>query len=262
VGIANQTAKDEIKPNKNSYLDLLWNAVGARFEAAETLPSPSSNLESDIANFTPRLIRLKHPQIPAVLQHNKLAAAAPNLAPAKQASPVLTLNLAADCGSLAHLYMEMIANSNLSEWPTSRMDASAMQFWLLQRGHSKNEVEKQVPLIIDVLKQTITSPQGVWILAARASTQAELSITVIDENNEPQEQRIDLTFIDDDLSTKTKTRWIIDYKLGLDVTEANCEAAAQTHKPQLTGYAALFLHENLPIKTAVFFLSLGKLVEI
>jgi hypothetical protein len=30
----------------------------------------------------------------------------------------------------------------------------------------------------------------------------------------------------------------------------------------LTRYAGLFTHENLPIKTAVFFLSLGKLVEI
>jgi ATP-dependent exoDNAse (exonuclease V) beta subunit len=137
------------------------------------------------------------------------------------------------------------------------MDASvqAMRFWLLQKGHAENEVEKQVPQIIAALKQTITSTQGAWILAPRASSQAELSITLMSEN-EAQEHRIDLTFIEQGV------RWIIDYKFGLEVNADNANVVAQAHKPQLTGYAGLFLHENLPIKTAVFFLSLGKLVEI
>jgi ATP-dependent helicase/nuclease subunit A len=181
-------------------------------------------------------------------------AVAPNLA----ADCGNHLNLAADCGTLAHLYMEMIATSDLSDWPASRIDAAsqAMRFWLMQRGHAKHEVETQVPHIIAALKQTITSPQGAWMLAPRASRQAELSISATDENGETQEQRIDLTFIEND------TRWIIDYKLGLDVTEANCEAAALAHKPQLASYAALFAHEKLAIKQAVFFLNLGKLIEI
>jgi len=85
--------------------------------------------------------------------------------------------------------------------------------------------------------------------------QAELSISTMNEN-EMQEHRIDLTFVEND------TRWIIDYKLGLDMSETNLNVAAQAHKPQLARYAALFAHENMPIKTAVLFLSLGKLVEI
>ena len=78
----------------------------------------------------------------------------------------------------------------------------------------------------------------------------------------PKQQRIDLTFVDEDSKTQTKTRWIIDYKLGLDVNEANINLAAQAHKPQLIGYASLFKNEKLPIKTAVYFLSLGQLVEV
>ncbi len=256
VGIANQNAKAEINPIKNSCLDLLWNAVSHAFKASE-LTESAANSEDGIASFTPRLIRLKQLQIPSVLQLENAIKITPNKLQTKQSLPVPALNLAADVGSLAHLYMEMITNDSLEKWPASRMDTASlsMQFWLLQRGYAKNEVEKQVPQIIAALKQTIASSEGTWILAPRASSQAELSITSINEN-EAQEHRIDLTFIEKDV------RWIIDYKLGLEVTEANANVAAQAHQPQIARYAGLFQHENLPIKTAVFFLSLGKLIEL
>jgi hypothetical protein len=134
-----------------------------------------------------------------------------------------------------------------------------MRFWLMQRGHGKNESEKltleqAISQIIAALKKTIASSQGAWMLASRESRQAELSITTINENAEAQEQRIDLTFIESDI------RWVIDYKL--TTANENIEIAAEAYKPQLARYASLFAHENLSIKTAVFFLSLGKLVEL
>ena len=275
VGVANQNAKSEIKPTKNSYLDLLWNAVSHEFESVELnaeSDGQNTNIEDDIivsiANFTPNLIRLKQLQIPNILQADKVLANQTSKLQKNQNSQQtslnqISLNLIADCGTLAHFYMEMIANDGLGNWPASRINASAsaMQFWLQQKGHAKNEVEileveKYIQQVIAALIKTINSPQGAWMLVPRESTQAELSITTINENNAAQEQRIDLTFID------ANVRWIIDYKLGLDVNEANLNLAAQSHKPQLVGYAALFAQENLPIKTAVFFLSLGKLVEI
>jgi ATP-dependent exoDNAse (exonuclease V) beta subunit len=255
LGIANQNAKGEIKPTKNTYLDLLWSAVAQDFEAAE-LPELTSKSEDGIANFTPRLIRLKGLQIPTILQTDADSASS-NRPKTKQNLAQTPPNLAADCGTLAHLYMEMIANDGLEHWPASRMDIAfqSMLFWLMQRGHAKNEAEKQVPQIIAALKQTINSPQGSWILASRASTQAEFSITVMNDNA-VQEHRIDLTFVENN------ERWIIDYKLTVADENADLKLAAEQHKPQLAGYAALFSHENLTIKTAVFFLSLGKLVEI
>jgi ATP-dependent helicase/nuclease subunit A len=265
VGIAIQSAKGEIKPTKNTYLDLLWSAVSHKFEATEFVEN-TETIEDDIANFTPSLVRLKQVQIPSVLQLDKTTSAAPNKLQTKQSLPLPTLNLAADAGSslnlaadsgtLAHCYMEMIANTGLEHWPASRINAcfQAMQFWLLQRGYAINEVEKQVPHIIATLKQTITSPQCAWMLAPRPSLQAEISITALGENNTLQEHRIDLTFIEEDV------RWIIDYKLA--AANENIEMAAKLHKPQLAHYARLFLHENLPIKTAVFFLNLGKLVLV
>ena len=260
VGVANQNARGEIKPIKNSYLDLLWNAVSGEFEAAKfNLKSVGENLDDNIANFTPNLIRLQHLQIPSILQTAKTLTHQASMSPSKQNEQAISLNLTADTGSLAHLYMEMIANDGLENWPASRIDASAaaMRFWLGQKGHAeteKLEVAKHVSHIIAALQKTISSPEGSWMLASRPSHQAELSIMTIDKNNELQEHRIDLTFIDADV------RWIVDYKL--TAADENTEITASQHKPQLARYANLFSSENLPIKTAVFFLSSGHLVEV
>ena len=273
VGFANQNAKSEIKPTKNSYLDLLWNAVSGEFEAAElSAKSVGENAADDIANFTPNLIRLQQLQIPSILQTTKTLASQTSNAQSKQNQHSLVAdidnhtNLAApniqqSAGSLAHLYMEMIVNDGLESWPASRIDtsAAAMRFWLLQKGYAENgteklEVEKNISHIIAALKKTISSPEGTWMLASRPNRQAELSIMTIDENNEPQEHRIDLTFIDEDI------RWIVDYKL--TAAHENITIAANQHKLQLARYASLFSDENKLIKTAVFFLSSGQLIEI
>lgn len=76
--------------------------------------------------------------------------------------------------------------------------------------------------------------------------------------NEAQEHRIDLTFMEDNASGE-KVRWIIDYKLtALDESD-DLKLASQTHTLQLARYAALFTYENLPIKQAVFFMHAGQL---
>ncbi len=261
VGVANQNAKGEVKPTRNSYLDLLWNAVSSEFEAAELSEksvAENANSDDNIANFTPNLIRLQHLQIPSVLQTAKTLAPQASKSLIKQNQPAISLNLAADTGSLAHLYMEMIANDGLESWPVSRINASAsaIRFWLLQKGHAKNDVEQQISHIIVALKTTITSLEGQWMLSPRPNRQAELSIIAIDENNAPQEHRIDLTFIEADV------RWIIDYKLTFVNENTDLARAAEQHKPQLARYANLFAHENLLVIKAVFFLSLGKLVLI
>lgn len=265
LGFASKNKDGEVKPAANTPLTLLWPTVShyfdepklddSKFDSMET-HEKTDEKEADIANFTPQLVRLRQLQIPAVLRASQQQTTTPYDSATTPSNPLTTTpNLAADTGSLAHLYMELIAKNDLAQWPTSRIDAcsQSMQFWLQQRGHAKNEVDQHVPLLIAALKRTVTSPEGLWILASRASLQTELSISTVNE-----EQRIDVTFIEDE--GINKTRWIIDYKLGLEVTEANAHLAALAHKPQLAGYATLFVHEGLPIKMAVLFLNLGKLV--
>ena len=66
---------------------------------------------------------------------------------------------------------------------------------------------------------------------------------------------IDRTFIADG------TRWVVDYKL-TQAEDFDLAREAELHRPQLERYAALFNNAVQPVKKAVFFLSLGKLVEL
>ncbi len=254
-----------LTPKKRTLLELLWPKLGAEFASVEIRTNEQKKIQK-LSEFTPKLMRLTTPAVPKTLNSTELKKTKLNVQTITKITQTTLnlaadcgdrLNLAADCGTLAHLYMEMIANEGLENWPASRIDTGlqAMQFWLLQRGHAKNEVEKYVQQIISALKQTIGSLQGAWILAPRASLQAELSITTMNED-EAKEHRIDLTFVEDNV------RWVIDYKFGLEINADNANTVAQTHKPQLAHYASLFQHESLPIKTAVFFLSSGKLIEL
>ena len=65
---------------------------------------------------------------------------------------------------------------------------------------------------------------------------------------------IDRTFVEDG------TRWIIDYKTA---TPASDLAAHATHyRAQLARYVDLFTDEGLPVRAAIFFAALGRLVEV
>ena len=90
------------------------------------------------------------------------------------------------------------------------------------------------------------------MLRARENAQSELALQLDD-----QYFVIDRTFIEDNI------RWIIDYKsVSLEVNSIDLQVHAAFHNTQLAGYATLFAHEKLPIKKAIFYLSLGKLVTL
>lgn len=60
-------------------------------------------------------------------------------------------------------------------------------------------------------------------------------------------------------------RWIIDYKstrLPEQADEAEIRKAASSFAAQLEGYAALFAAEGLPVRKAIYFMTLGKLSEL
>ena len=61
---------------------------------------------------------------------------------------------------------------------------------------------------------------------------------------------IDRTFVE------AGARWIIDYK-----TTVHDEDVEQ-YRAQLSDYAVLFADAGLPIKTAVFFVNIGRLIEV
>ncbi len=254
VGVAGKNAKGEIKPASGTPLELLWPAVSRYFEDIGSAEQPNNITVDDIADFTPHLVRLQHPHIPAVLQTEKTVLANADTAKIKPAKPDSHGSLETDSGTLVHRYMEIIARQGLKDWPPARITqlALAMQHWLRERGHSSQNASLATSHVIRALQRTLASSDGQWVLQAREDAHYEYALT----SQDGEQHVIDRTFIEHSV------RWIIDYKLGLDVTETSASAAAQGHKPQLARYAGLFANEGLSAKQAVFFLSLGKLIEV
>jgi ATP-dependent exoDNAse (exonuclease V) beta subunit len=253
VGIANQTAKGEISPTKNTYLDLLWPTVAPIFEADLQLESAHQEQE-DITSFTPQLVRLVQPAVPSILQTNKATAlySKPNTKPSYQSS------LEAGIGTLAHRYMEMIAQQALSHWTVAHIETlkPAMQHWLRQQGHTEQLANDAAATVQRILIQTINSADGQWVLKTRADAGVELGITRC-HHDVVKSYVIDRTFIEDGI------RWIIDYKsvsLESNLADSELNIIAEQYHTQLEDYATLFADQATPIQKAILFLSLGKLV--
>ncbi len=256
VGITSQNSKGELNPAKNTYLDLLWDTVSPEFErAAET--EVSAEVPVDMAGFTPCLVRLRQPHIPAMLQTEKSAFGSdkPNSKPSGA-----IVNIDADIGTLAHRYMEIIAQQGLASWPVSRIHSlfSAMQHWLRQQGHAVQVAMTAAERVQALLMTTLESADGQWVLQPHEQAAVELALVQL-AGNETKKHIVDRTFIENG------TRWIIDYKtteLRADASEQVLQSAAEVHRAQLETYALLFVDEKRPIKSAIFFMNIGRLVVL
>jgi ATP-dependent exoDNAse (exonuclease V) beta subunit len=156
--------------------------------------------------------------------------------------------------------LEIIATHGLNAWNDDRVASlkPVMRHWLTQQRHALEEASKGADTVASLLQTALQSSDGQWVLETRAQAGQEQEILFMD-NAFVKKRIIDRTFID------TGTRWIIDYKTTATVANAADEALqaeALKHVAQLAEYAALFKDEGLPIKTAVFFVSVGRLIEV
>lgn len=251
IGIANQNSKGELNPVKNTYLDLLWDAVKPMFEDAAQSAFISEQ-SADLAAFSPWLVRLKQPNIPDKLrtENSVIESHQPNTKPA-----AAIVNIDADIGTLAHRYMEIIAQQGMANWPVSRVTTllPAMQHWLRQQGHGQEDANIAASRVQQLLITTLQSADGQWVLQSHEQAMAELALVQL-TGDEAKKHIVDRTFIDNG------TRWIIDYKTVQVLSEQDIHALAETFKPQLERYTTLFASEGLPIQCAIFFMHIGKLV--
>jgi ATP-dependent helicase/nuclease subunit A len=273
VGTVKLTTSDDLKPKNNAFLALLWPHIAADFAqissnkiaeenpeniAQNAVQNGGQNNMQTLAEFSPKLMRLNKPQVPYLLSFvESQITTLQNTNKVTQTS-LNANNIAQDAGSLVHLYMELIAKDGLAAWPASRIDASApnMALWLLQKNHAENDVKQYVLQIQNALRATIDALEGAWILAPRASSQSELRLSAKNSENDYADNRLDLTFIDDN------KRWIIDYKMTFFEAEKDLKKLAEIHRAQLERYEKLFANEQIPIQKAVFFLAFGRLIEL
>lgn len=251
VGIANLNAKAELSATKNTYLDLLWPVLGEEFEAAAQQTNNAS-IQPSLADFIPKLVRMRHLQLPLALQTEKTGFIMQSQGGQVDADD---LSLETDVGTLAHRYMEIIAQQGIQAWPLSRIaDVKvAMQHWLQQRGYATPIAVQAALQLENMLTTTLSSSAGQWVLKSRESAAAELAL-LSQDGDEIKKHVIDRTFVEDNV------RWIIDYKTSKP--QQDLAMAAEVYRAQLETYAALFKNQSLPVKCAILFMSVGALVEV
>jgi ATP-dependent helicase/nuclease subunit A len=256
LGAAKPDKNGEPQARKNSFLHLLWPAIQQWFNSEHDIVSryPSAQQATDIRQFVPKLIRLREASTPAILQ---AAALATHSGYATSTENDSAHRLEADIGTLAHLYLQLIAEQGLAAWQTHEKNAFLplslpMQRWFKQQGYSDSEASQGANHVARLLTTTLQSADGRWVLQPHTQAASELAIEQLSEGKKV----IDRTFVADGM------RWIIDYKSMPVTGNDDLPLLAASFKTQLTHYAQLFQQAGLPVKTAIMFLSIGQLVIV
>lgn len=277
LGAVSANKEGELLPKKNTFLEILWPVVLDEFSKeklakiqSELPKQTASQLNANLQDFVPKLVRLTKPSVPNLLQADVTHEAQQGQAESQSGSKSdegeddVVLVLEADIGTLTHRYLELIAKQGLDAWPASRLEPLklAMQRWFTGKGYAMSTASQGADSVLGLLKTTLQSPQGQWVLQSRESASNELEIESLgDDRSQVRKKVIDRTFIEDGV------RWIVDYKtkaitFETSPDESSLKQAAEAYRQQLEGYAVLFADEGLSIQLAVYFVSIGSLIEI
>ena len=256
VGVVTPNAKGELKAPANTFLDLLWPAVVEKFAAVtDAAPAPADTA----VEFIPKLVRVVEPVSVNLLTGPSVEAVEAGVevesnAEMAEGEPVAE-SLDALVGTLAHRYLEMMARDGLDVWSAERIGKlrGVMEVWLSQQGAGDRDAALGAERVVAILTTTLASEQGRWVLKQRDEAASEVALMKVSRGGTALNV-VDRSFVEDGV------RWIIDYKT------AQPEEALATHaerfRPQLERYADLFGDEGLPIRAAIFYAAMGRLVEV
>lgn len=258
VAKADERKDDGLKPPAaGTLLKLLWAGIAQPAcvaALADEVPQHASK-DFDPAAFVPPLLRLRQVGIPEALQApsgDRQAADNPLVLDESDGA----LSLETSVGTLVHRCLEIVAQQGTEGWSPERVAAAepAYRRWLAARGHPPEAVEAGAADVVAALVGTLNSERGRWVLAAHAEGAAEQAWSSL-EDRQASHHVIDRCFVADGC------RWIIDYKTAR-LPESELRQRAESHRPQLERYAALFAGDPLPIRAAIFFPMQGVLVEL
>ncbi len=260
VGVAkvDERKDDGLKPPAaGTLLKLLWPGIAQpAFVAALAADVPQhASRDFDPAAFVPPLLRLRQVGIPEALRAlpgDRQAADNPLALDETDGA----MSLETSVGTLVHRCLEIIAQQGSEVWSAQRVAAGepAYRRWLAARGHPPEAVEAGAADVVAALAGTLNSEAGRWVLAAHAEGAAEQAWSSL-EDRQASHHVIDRSFVAEGC------RWIIDYKTAR-LPESELRQRAESHRPQLERYAALFAGDPLPIRAAIFFPMQGVLLEL
>ena len=243
-------AEPDTRPPKGSLLALIWDHVydeitfvarpaaadGARKRTLSRLPAGFS--------WSPPVA------LPALTAPTTPAARSEAPAPIDGRREVVL-------GELVHRELKLIADGSDPEHYDPGRRIAVWQRWLMTSGLSDadaewvaSELERQIRCVVD-------DEPGRWLLGSRANAMSEAPFTSI-VDGEPARMVVDRTFVD------AGQRWIIDFKSSVIPDQRQTiDVHCRRHAPQLRRYAnALAALADEPVRTAIYFTSIPRLVEI
>jgi ATP-dependent exoDNAse (exonuclease V) beta subunit len=163
--------------------------------------------------------------------------------------------MARHVGNVVHRWLQKIAEDQMCDWNTARIEMMREQFTqnLMAGGlnGSHGEITNAVERIVSALNNAVNDKRGQWILGPQQSAQNELKISGI-ANGRSMNWIIDRTFCD-----SNGTRWIIDYKTSShegSALEDFLDREQIRYQHQLNHYAKLIQQiDPRPIKLGIYF---------
>jgi ATP-dependent exoDNAse (exonuclease V) beta subunit len=268
LGALQPNARGECKPGGATLLGELWPAV-AREEEPGLLArwSKADDIDDAQTAAAPRPLPQLYRRLPADWAPPPFPAsvAGPGAAAAVSREPI-EFSWAGEnarlAGELVHRVLQRIAETGLDTW-TAAGGFAAHAHWCRQQlrevGIPGREAEPVVARVEQAVTRCVASADGRWILSPHAEAGCEVALTALLEGR-TRNLVLDRTFVADGV------RWIIDYKTsthsGGDL-EGFLESEKARYRGQLEGYrAAVVLTEDRPIRTALYFPLLDRLVTL
>lgn len=218
------------RDEKGSFLARLWHAVGDQF------PAPSVVAPSALTVPVSRGVPLR--RVPENFEIPKLQPALAWNVEERAGDEALDVYTADNetyriIGTLVHRVLQLIAQQG---WSEDR--EAAIRTQLSAMGVPRDELDAATERTLEVIRQTLTSDRGRWILQDHEEAVNEWEVSGVFGNN-IYSRKLDRSFIADGV------RWIVDYKTGGNHDQ---------YREQLEQYAELVSRlDHRPIKLGLFF---------
>ncbi|MGH8561140.1 MAG: UvrD-helicase domain-containing protein, partial [Nevskiales bacterium] len=156
-------------------------------------------------------------------------------------------------GVMYHEAMRRIARDGLERWRDGgRSRRGAMAAGFRHLGLPEPQVENAVAQVLRLLRNTLASERGRWLLAPRDWSQTEYVLAGYREGQW-------VSAIVDRCFEENGQVWVIDYK----TTAASAETALQQHAAQVRLYADLLCAvRQRPARAALYLAESGELLEV
>jgi ATP-dependent exoDNAse (exonuclease V) beta subunit len=236
VGVEEKAGEAVVRaPSSRSLLGKAWRVLAPEFAMAPGA-QPSRVAGAGVPRGIPALRRIRTES----LQVRFDAPPVPVPSPLEPVGELLEYSWAGETarhvGTVAHRWLQRIAQEGLSRWNAPRVEALAARVAaeLSLRGVAAVERDAAARRVLDVLAGAIADDRGRWILAERPNAACEVRVKVVEEG------RIRLLVMDR-VFTDAGVRWVVDYKTsqheGAGV-EAFLDRERERHGPQMARYAS------------------------